>query len=311
MSQLGQYLSQNAISSPIDTLTGNVGGAVPPDVGGNLNIIGAGDITVTGNAGTNTLTITTSGAVADSFVSDAGTATPLLGVLNVIGGTNIGTTGAANNLTINLDGTTNHAVQVGTGALGLTSLTVGTNGQVLLGSTAANPVFGTLTSSDSSIAFTTGAGTLSLQVAGGTTVGKTITGDSGGALAPTAGNWNIVGGLNTVTSGAVSTLTVAASPAQYLTNYSVANVATYVATATDYYITVDTSTIPVTIQLPNAPTIYRRFIIKDSAGNAAAQNVTVTTVAGIKLLDGAATFVMNTNYQAIELVYDNFGYQIF
>lgn len=232
-------------------------------------------------------------------------------VNSVSGGNNISITGTAINPIVNVSGTTNHAVQVGNATSSLTSIPVATNGQVLLGSTALDPVFGTLTSSDSSITFTTGAGTLSLQVAGGTTVGKTITGDSGGALAPTAGNWNIVGGLNTVTSGAVSTLTIAAAPAQYLTNYSVANATPYVVTATDFYITVDTSTIPITIQLPNAPTIYRRFVIKDSAGNASAQNVTVTTVGGVKLIDGAATFVMNTNYQAIELVYDNFGYQIF
>lgn len=39
-------------------------------------------------------------------------------------------------------------------------------------------------------------------------VGQTITGDSGGALSPTAGNWNIIGGSNIFTSGATSTLTV-------------------------------------------------------------------------------------------------------
>lgn len=41
-----------------------------------------------------------------------------------------------------------------------------------------------------------------------TVVGETITGDSGGALSPTAGNWNIVGGTGISTSGAGSTLTI-------------------------------------------------------------------------------------------------------
>jgi hypothetical protein len=40
------------------------------------------------------------------------------------------------------------------------------------------------------------------------TVGETITGDTGGPLSPTAGNWNILGGTNCSTSGAVSTLTI-------------------------------------------------------------------------------------------------------
>lgn len=210
MSQAGSFL--NGVFPPgtvVQTLTGNAGGAVGPDGAQNINVVGTGDITVTGNPGTNTLTISSSGAVADSFPTDAGTATPLLGVLNVLGGANIGTTGAANNVTINLDGTTNHSVQVGTGATGLTSLAIGTNGQVLIGATAADPAFATLTSADSSITFTTGANSLGLTVTGGATVGKTITGNSGGALTPTAGNWNIITANSTAKFvGAGSTLTL-------------------------------------------------------------------------------------------------------
>lgn len=59
--------------------------------------------------------------------------------------------------------------------------------------------------------FTVTAGVVALNSAG---VASTITGNSGGALAPTAGNWNIVGGTSAAgttpvaTSGAVSTLTI-------------------------------------------------------------------------------------------------------
>ncbi len=42
----------------------------------------------------------------------------------------------------------------------------------------------------------------------GTGIAQTITGDSGGALSPTAGNWNILGSGSITTSGAASTLTV-------------------------------------------------------------------------------------------------------
>lgn len=41
----------------IETLTGNSGGAVSGDASFNVNILGSGDVTVTGNPGTNTLTI--------------------------------------------------------------------------------------------------------------------------------------------------------------------------------------------------------------------------------------------------------------
>lgn len=52
-----------ALSNPpppgfVETLTGNTGGAVPPDGSDNINVVGDGTTcTVAGNAGTNTLTI--------------------------------------------------------------------------------------------------------------------------------------------------------------------------------------------------------------------------------------------------------------
>lgn len=46
----------------------------------------------------------------------------------------------------------------------------------------------------------------------GTGIGNTITGDSGGALSPTAGNWNIFGRSGSKTSGSGSTLTVNSPP---------------------------------------------------------------------------------------------------
>ena len=48
-------------------------------------------------------------------------------------------------------------------------------------------------------------------VTGGAGLGQTITGDSGGALSPTAGNWNILGGPGVTTSGSGSTLTINAT----------------------------------------------------------------------------------------------------
>jgi hypothetical protein len=86
-------------------LTGNNALPVSPSVGGNINIVGDGVLTtVTGNPGTNTLEITLAGAIAASYVTDSGTATPALGVLNVRGGsTGLTFTGSGN--TISLSGT--------------------------------------------------------------------------------------------------------------------------------------------------------------------------------------------------------------
>lgn len=57
---------------------------------------------------------------------------------------------------------TDHGVMVGSGTSAVTPLTVGTNGQLLVGSSSADPVFATITSSDSLLTLTTGAGTLDI-----------------------------------------------------------------------------------------------------------------------------------------------------
>jgi len=205
MSQITTSISAVPGEPVVQTLTGNSGGAVPPTAG-NINIVGSTGIVVTGNPGTSTLTI--SGATeAGTFTADSGSATPAAGVIVMKGGSNISTSGATNVVTYNVSGTTNHAVQIGNVGGSLTSLAVGTNGQVLIGSTGADPAFSTLTSTGGTIAFTPGAHTLNLETSG--TV-NTITGNTGGAISPTAGNINIVGsGAITVTGNpGTSTLTI-------------------------------------------------------------------------------------------------------
>jgi hypothetical protein len=178
------------------------------DGSNNLNLLGSGLITVTGVALSNTLTITASSTIASNYTANSGSATPAANNLNILGSGSISTNGSGSTITTALTGLTNHSLQVGAGTSTLTQLAVGTNGQVLLGSTAADPSFGTLTSSDSSITFTTGPGTLSLQVAGGTTAIKTITGNTGGAESPSAGNFNILGTGSITVAGTANTETV-------------------------------------------------------------------------------------------------------
>lgn len=78
------------------TLTGNNPVAVPPDGLGNINVIGDGTtITVTGNAGTNTLTISTVGGPSVlTLTGDAGgSVSPVLGNIDVPGDRNMNTLG--------------------------------------------------------------------------------------------------------------------------------------------------------------------------------------------------------------------------
>ena len=84
----------------------------------------------------------------------------------------------------------------------------------------------------------------------------------------------------------------------------------YAITSSDYVISVDSSGGPVTIELPNGPTAGRAFIIKDSTGSAAINNITIITVSGMVLVDGAASFVMNTIYESTTVIFNGTSYLI-
>lgn len=119
---------------------------------------------------------------------------------------------------------TNNAIEVDTsGAVNLpTSLTIGTplgeasggtgestytDGQLLIGNSANSGLEKATLTAGTGIDITNGNGSIELAV-DGSVVGQTITGDSGGALSPTSGNWNILGAGETSTSGSGSTLSI-------------------------------------------------------------------------------------------------------
>jgi len=120
-----------------------------------------GSITVTGGAGTLVLegtaaSVTQVGSV--ELTTDA----------EAIAGADTTRAVTAEALKAKLGAQTDHGVLVGSGtAAAVTALAVGTDGQVILGSTGADPVFATLTSSGGTVTFTPGAGTLNLEAAGG------------------------------------------------------------------------------------------------------------------------------------------------
>lgn len=75
MSQSGTYgVGGGGGGGDILNLTGNTGGAIAPDGGGNINIVGAGGLTVTGNAGAFSLTISSTGGGLQWFVVGVNTA---------------------------------------------------------------------------------------------------------------------------------------------------------------------------------------------------------------------------------------------
>lgn len=74
MSQIYKNTSGGGGGGSVNTLTGDTGGAVPPDAGGNINILGQPDINIAGNAGTNTLTATDLTKITPFTVDGAETA---------------------------------------------------------------------------------------------------------------------------------------------------------------------------------------------------------------------------------------------
>lgn len=150
------------------------------------HLIGNNGITVVN--GVNTITLATTASVATSYNTDSGSAVPALHILNVLGGTLLGTTGLGSTVTINAD---DNVV-----------------GSIAGDSGTATPAGNSFTIAGDTGLTTAGASdTITISLDGGV-VGQTITGDSGGALSPTAGNWNILGGTGCATSGAASTLTI-------------------------------------------------------------------------------------------------------
>lgn len=135
-----------------------------------------------------------------------------------------------------------------------------------------------------------------------TNVGQTITGNTGGALSPTAGNWNIVGTGAITTSGSGSTLTISSTGGgiSWLDNSG----AFAAAADTGYFLTAAS-----TPTLPAAPA--QGTVCEFSVVAAATMTITANTGQVIRL-DGSAsgaggTAVASTIGNTIKLVYRTVG----
>lgn len=140
------------------------------------------------------------------------------------------------------------------------------------------------------------------------TNGQLLIGSTG--LAPVAAGLTAGSGIS-IATGAGS-ITISASGTSTLTYTAVNNaMSPYTVVASDEYLGVTTTGGAVTIRLPNAPSTGRTFIIKDTAGTSLANNVTVTTVGGAVNIDGATSYVINSAYQSIEVIFNGSAYEIF
>jgi hypothetical protein len=85
----------------------------------------------------------------------------------------------------------------------------------------------------------------------------------------------------------------------------------YTVTATDNYISTDSSAGAITILLPNSPTQFRRFIIKDRTAQASANHIFITTVGGIVPIDKQTTYTMAGNLASVEILFNGANYEVF
>jgi hypothetical protein len=76
----------------------------------------------------------------------------------------------------------------------------------------------------------------------------------------------------------------------------------YSVNSSDGVISVGTTISGINITLPLSPVAGKEIIIKDAVGLCATNNITV--LGNGKTIDGASSFVMNTNYKALNLIFD-------
>jgi len=182
---------------------------------------GTGDQTLTSHGvlvgeGTSAITALSVGTNGQLLIGSSG-ADPAFSTVTSTGSTLTYTTGAH---TLNIDVTaplnvahggtgatslTAHGVLVGEGTSAITPLTVGTNGQVLIGATAADPAFATLTSTGGTITFTTGANSLNLEA---TSVPMTWTVVTGASQTMAINNGYIANNAGTIAFALPSTAAV-------------------------------------------------------------------------------------------------------
>lgn len=124
------------------------------------------------------------------------------------------------------------------------------------------------------------------------------------------GTATLTAGTNIVITPGANTITIAADTGSASFNYTAVSSSPYVVLTTDYYLGVDCSGGAIQINLPNLPATGRVFVVKDKTGSAATHNITVTTVGGLVNIDGAATFVMNTAYESIQLMFNGSTYEV-
>lgn len=258
------------------SLTGNVGGAILP-VLDNISILGSGTIVVTGDPVLGTLTISgggvtgmtehamvvgnaaggiTSLAVATDGQIPIGSTGNDVVLSTLTAGNNIGITNAAGSITIKVNGTTDHALQIGNATGDLTSLAVGSTGVILQGVVGADPSWSTATY-PSTVALgdvlVASAANVIGVVNDVTNAGYVLTANVGAAPSfqalPAVGITSVSGTANQVTASTVAGSVTLSTPATFIAPGTIASTTTntagtdFISTAGNLKLPTSTSTV--------------------------------------------------------------------
>lgn len=305
-------------SAVVQTLTGNTGVATP--VSGNINVItanttvkfiGSGS-TLTQDFSLNNLILGTNpaGLPGGNGLDNVGLG---FGVLNAL---TSGSTNTAVGYTAMLTATTGNA-NCAYGFESLFGFISGNNntaiGSLSLGSLTSNGINGNNTAlgANSIQHLTTGTRNIGIGFA---SAQNYVTSESNNII---IGNDGVVGESNVIRLGSQGTGIGQQNqfyPAGVLNTVSgrVVKITTpgaypYATLITDYLILVDTSSAR-TINPIASPVTGTTYRIKDNVGSAAANNITITPTG--KNIDGAASFIINTNYGSVDIVYNGTEWSI-
>ncbi len=215
---------------------------------------------------------TDTGALNTLTGDSGGAISPSAGNINLLGtASQIDTVGSGSTITFSLIGPytpatyTAHGVLLGEGSSSIVATAAGTNGQVLIGSTGADPAFSSITSSGSTLTLTGGAHTLNIDInapvtvsnggTGATTLTGVLTGNGTSAITGNAvtqhgvligGASNAVSSLGVAATGTVLAGNTGADPSfQTLSGIAVTSI-----TGTANQITASAATGDVTLSIP-------------------------------------------------------------